>query len=64
MQTETNGNSSPMFYEMADAGVQAEDKVACTRYVPKYSHYKKSIKIFDMIDSSLYLTTVFERKMK
>lgn len=21
MQTETNGNSSPMFYEMADAGV-------------------------------------------
>lgn len=53
-----------MFYEMADAGVQAEDKVACTCYVPKYSHYKKSIKIFDKIDSILYLSTIFERKMK
>lgn len=47
-----------MLNEMADAGGWAEDKVACTRYVPK------SIKIFDMTDSILYLSTIFERKMK
>lgn len=53
-----------MVYEMTDTGVQAEDEAACTRNVPKYSHYKKSIETFDMIDSILYLSTILERKMK